>query len=184
MAICTIHEIKMDVSFLFIFRTSTTRTSTTRMKWFIQDRVLHGVYEKGEAISSEIEELATRYEGAVSKRTGWNMPMSVIQQYATKHSVLRSYLGAADYVIVYRKNDIQAKKHELLHAQYAMDAAYRNHVKQVWNTLTEQEQERVRNVLCHLKYPDDPAIQLDEFQAYYYTEKPSFFGVSVCPVRK
>ena len=154
------------------------------MKWFIQDRILHGVYEKGEGIPSEVEELATQYEGIVPKRTGWNMPMSVIQQHATKGSPLRSYLGKADYVIVYRKNDIQAKKHELLHARYALVPAYRTHIVQVWNNLTEQEQERVRHVLCGLDYPEDPHIQLDEFQAYYYTEKPSFFGISVYPLRK
>ncbi len=154
------------------------------MKWFIQERVLHGVYEKGELIPSEVEALATQYEGAISKRTGWNMPMSVIQQYAAKGSSLRSYLGAADYVIVYRKNDIQTKKHELLHARYAMDPAHRAHVAQVWNALTKQEQEKVHDVLRRLDYPEDPVIQLDEFQAYYYTEKPSFFGVSVYPVRK
>lgn len=154
------------------------------MKWFIQDRVLHGVYTKGETIPREVEDLAIHYEGVVPKRTGWNMPMSVIQQHATKDSHLRSYLSKADYVIIYCKSDIQAKKHELLHAKYAMDPVYRTHVAQVWTALTEQEQERVRHVLCGLKYPDDPALQLDEFQAYYYTEKPSFFGVSVYPLRK
>jgi tartrate dehydratase beta subunit/fumarate hydratase class I family protein len=154
------------------------------MKWFIQDRILHGVYEKGETVPNEVEDLAIHYEGVIPKRTGWNMPMSVIQRHATKDSPLRSYLTKADYVIVYCKNDIQTKKHELLHAKYAMDPTYRTHVAQIWATLTNHEQERIRYVLQQLKYPDDPVIQLDEFQAYYYTEKPSFFGVSVHPLRK
>jgi tartrate dehydratase beta subunit/fumarate hydratase class I family protein len=154
------------------------------MKWFVQERILHGVYEKGEAIPNEVEDLSIHYEGVIPKRTGWNMPMSVIQKYATKDSPLRSYLDKADYMVVYCKNDIQTKKHELLHAQYAMFPAYRAQVVQVWAGLTKQEQERVHRVLHHLNYPDDPAIQLDEFQAYYYTEKPSFFGISVRSLRK
>lgn len=154
------------------------------MKWFIQDRILHGVYEKREDVPKEVDSLATQYEGNVPKRTGWNMPMSFIQQYANKQSFLHIYRTEADYMIVYPKGDIQTKKHELLHARYAMCPLYREQVNQLWKSLTNKEQEKVRTVLCHLHYPDHPAIQLDEFQAYYYTEKSSFFGIGIHPLRK
>jgi hypothetical protein len=154
------------------------------MKWFIQDRILHGAYEKREEVPTEVDFLATQYEGAIPKRTGWNIPMVFIEQYATKHSFLRTYITIADYMIVYPRNDIQTKKHELLHAWYGIRPDYREQVSRLWESLTDKERDRVRMVLRNLCYPDNPAIQLDEFQAYYYTEKPSFFGIGVRPLRK
>jgi hypothetical protein len=152
------------------------------MKWLIHRRILHGVYEKKEDIPEEVNELATRYEGAIPTRTGWNIPMAFARQHIQKDSLFRPYLEEADYIIVYPKNDIQTKKHELLHAVYAMNPSYRSQVTTLWESLTKKEQERIHAVLLHLHYPNDPAILLDEFQAYYYTEKSSFFGIR--PLRK
>ena len=147
------------------------------MEWFIKDRILHGVYTTKEMIPEEVNHMATRYEGAVPARTGWNMPMSIVEKYKTKESLFIPYLSLADYVIIYQRGDIQTKKHELLHALYSMNPNYRSHVNGVWESLTTKEQERIHSVLRELHYPNDPAILLDEFQAYYYTEKPSFFGI-------
>ena len=103
--------------------------------------------------------------------------MTFIRQHTTKSSLFYTYWDTADYVIVYPKNDIQTKKHELLHALYAMNPHYRSHVNALWDSLTKKEQDRIYSVLRQLHYPDDPTLLLDEFQAYYYTEKPSFFGI-------
>ena len=145
------------------------------MEWFIKDRILHGTYVVKEDIPEEVNQLATQYEGAIPTRIGWNIPMSFIQKHASKQSFIHAY--PADYMIVYPKGDVQTKKHELLHAMYALNPFYRSHVNGLWESLTKKEQDRIYSVLRSLHYPNDPAILLDEFQAYYYTEKPSFFGI-------
>ena len=147
------------------------------MEWFIKDRILHGAYHTKEDIPDEVNQLATQYEGVIPDRTGWNIPMAFIKKHTTKQSFFDAYHTSADYIIVYPKNDIQTKKHELLHALYAMNPSYRSHVNSLWESLTKKEQGRIHSVLRLLHYPDDPSILLDEFQAYYYTEKPSFFGI-------
>lgn len=151
------------------------------MEWKIVDRVLHGCYESKDDIPKEIFDLADQYEGVIPGRMGWNIPFSFLNQQSDIYSkkIIKMYGKNAEYLVVYPKQDRQTKEHELLHAKYAMNKTYRDEVKMLWNSLTKREKIRVHRLLCHLHYPDDPNIQLDEFQAYYYTEKPNFFGISV-----
>jgi hypothetical protein len=58
-----------------------------------------------------------------------------------------------------------------------MNPSYRHQVQTLWDSLPHRDQERVRHTLLGLGYPDRPDLLLDEFQAYYYTEKRSFFGI-------
>lgn len=147
------------------------------MEWFIQHRVLHGAYRSKEEVPEEIHRIAVIYEGFLPNCTGWNMPADFAKKHASPTSPLRTYLQQVDYLIVYPKTDLQTKKHELLHALYAMNPSYRQQVRDRWNSLPHQDQERVRHTLLRLGYPDRPDLLLDEFQAYYYTEKRSFFGI-------
>lgn len=152
------------------------------MEWFIQHRVLHGTYRARESIPEEIHSMAAAYEGFIPNCTGWNMPITFVAMYASPTSLLRPYLSKVDYMIIYPKTDLQTKKHELLHARYAMESTYRQHVQTLWNALPPRNQERIRQILLKMGYPDRQDLLLDEFQAYYYTEKPSFFGIGRLPV--
>jgi hypothetical protein len=146
------------------------------MKWIIEDRVLHGIYEKKEGISDDLIQIADQYEGKMADRIGLNFPMSFVKSVMDKSYRLLSYEKDVDYIIVYCKGDIQTKRHELQHAKYAMRKEYREEVHQLWNSLMIGERKRIKAMLLKMKYPDREEILLDEFQAYYFTEKANFFG--------
>lgn len=145
------------------------------MKWIVEDRILHGIYEKKEGIPDEVLSLANAYEGEIPHRTGFNFPMAFVRSTTKKHPILR-YEAVAEYVIVYRKGDLSTKRHELQHAKYGMNANYRKEIKDLWESLTTKERDRITTLLLAMRYPPREEILLDEFQAYYFTEKPNFFG--------
>jgi hypothetical protein len=149
------------------------------MEWSVQRRVLHGAYRTKESIPEEIHHLTVAYEGIIPNCTGWNMPSAFVEKHVSPTSPLRAYLSQVEYMIIYPKTDLQTKKHELLHALYGMDSSYRRQIYTLWNSLSDQEQQRVRQTLLGLGYPDRQDLLLDEFQAYYHTEKGGFFGTSV-----
>jgi hypothetical protein len=78
------------------------------------------------------------------------------------------------YIIVYKKGDVLTKNHEMCHAKYGMDDTYRSDVKKLWESCTDPYKKKVRDMLKKMKYPDDENILLDEFQAYFFTEKGLF----------
>jgi len=169
------------------------------MNWFIKDRVLHATYRFKEDIPPALLRLTDDYEGAIPHRVGWNIPFAFLVSCSPSPSspspspspspsspslsslpflarALRNDL--AEYLVVYPEKDIQTKKHELLHARYRMDPVYQQEVRVLWASLSSTDQKKVHAILRALHYPDDPDILLDEFQAYYYTEPPRFFGLA------
>jgi hypothetical protein len=165
----------LSISFFKIEWNITQSEGTGRMKWVIEDRILHGMYEKKEGIPDEVLAIANEYEGKIPNRIGFNFPMSFVRSINKNHSILR-YESDAEYVIVYRNGDLQTKRHELQHAKYGMKEEYRKEVKQLWDSLTTKERDRITAMLVTMRYPNREEILLDEFQAYYFTEKPNFFG--------
>jgi len=143
------------------------------MKVVEQEGILHLIYDKITDIPADIQAICTAYEGDVPGRIGWNVPMDFIRSRFPRHSILRH---EAAYVIAYKKGDVQTKRHELQHAKYHMDATYREQVRTLWDSFSHTFQQKVITHLQKMKYPNDPHILLDEFQAYYFTERPSFFG--------
>lgn len=81
------------------------------------------------------------------------------------------------YIIAYLNGDIQTKKHELQHAKFHIDEQYRLSIYNKWNNLDKKTQNHIVCFLKRLGYPDE--VIIDEFQAYYMTEKDNFFGVKV-----
>ncbi len=143
------------------------------MLYQILERVLHIIYTDKDKTSSDflhLIQLADIYEGKISSRIGFNFPMNVIE----KSNSLRKY--DADYIIVYKKGDVLTKKHELRHAMYFLDKQYRSSVQTLWDSLSSSSQSSILAMLLKMKYPNNITILLDEFQAYYYTEKKGFFG--------
>lgn len=143
------------------------------MELLVKENILHIIYNKKENISKEIIEIANAYEGEMKQRIGFNFPILFIKKHFPK-STLLSY--KADYIIVYQKKDIQTKKHELQHALYALNESFRSHVLSLWNSFPESYKQQIISLLLKMNYPNNNEILLDEFQAYYFTEKPNFFG--------
>lgn len=143
------------------------------MEFLIKDLILHITYNKKENISKEIIEIANAYEGEIKERIGFNFPISFVKKTFPK-SILLSY--KAEYVIVYQKKDIHTKKHELQHALYALNPSLQLQVKELWESFSKSYKDKVVLLLLKMNYPNDERILLDEFQAYYFTEKENFFG--------
>lgn len=138
----------------------------------VKDGVLHIVYEKSmKEIPQEILDIADQYEGPIKGRVGCNFPMSFVRTHFPRHFLLKH--ATAEYVIIYKKKDKQTKLHELQHAKYSMDSTFRQEVDHLWDGLDSTTKKRIVELLTRMGYPDH--VQLDEFQAYYYTE-PTLFG--------
>jgi|LauGreDrversion4_2_1035121.scaffolds.fasta_scaffold11080_3 hypothetical protein len=143
-------------------------------EWSLHPPILHGTYHHPSEIPPVVHRLATEYEGTLPHRMGFNLPLTSTGKQTLKDTIKLAW-DNAQYLIVYPKKDPQTRRHELLHARYHLDPAYRQHVETLWQSLTPKQQQRVRQTLRALHYPD--TLLLDEFQAYYYTEKPRFFGL-------
>jgi hypothetical protein len=143
------------------------------MKIIKHHDVLHLIYSTIDEIPDDIIAICNAYEGSIPHRVGFNFPIEFVKQHQPTCSLL-AY--KAKYVIAYKKGDILTKKHELQHARFHLDINYRQQVESLWNSLSHSFQKRVIRQLRNMKYPNDPQILLDEFQAYYFTEKPNFFG--------
>jgi hypothetical protein len=143
------------------------------MKIVQEGPILHLIYDDHRDLPADFRNACDAYEGAVKGRIGWNVPASVIQTHSPKSPLLHYN---ARYVIAYKKGDIQTKRHELQHARFYLDPEYQKEVRQLWNSFSEPVQQSIITLLRQMKYPNDPHILLDEFQAYYFTEKPHFFG--------
>lgn len=138
-----------------------------------RDQILHVMYEKSiEQVPSSILEICNRYEGAIQGRMGCNFPMSFVRNHLPQHTLLRTYPTTV-YVILYKKGDRLTKLHELQHARYHMDAAFRDQVQLLWKSIHPNSQAKILMLLRKMGYPEH--VLLDEFQAYYYTE-PTLFG--------
>lgn len=148
------------------------------MKYQVEERVLHIIYEEKDKKEKEfmnLYHLSKAYEGveiSVSSIVGYNFPMKSVP----KGNVLDRYRPQCDYIIVYKKGDKHTKMHELQHAKYAMDPSYKKSIDQLWDSLSPSYQKTVIGMLRKMGYDDRMEILMDEFQAYYYTEKANFFG--------
>lgn len=145
------------------------------MKSTVLHRILHLEVEKDlSEIPSSVKAVFDTYEGELKGRIGCNAPMDFIRSLDKKHPFFSPYFEDADYVILYRKGDILTKKHELQHAKYHMDTQFRLQVLHLWETFPEKRRNQIVSMLKKMNYADE--VLLDEFQAYYYTEKEGFFG--------
>jgi len=143
------------------------------MVFRVKERILHFIYQHLSDVPDFVVAISDVYEGPIKGRVGFNFPMTVVKQVDPK-SILLSY--QADYFIGYQERDLSTKLHELQHAKYYMDAGFQREVNALWDSFSPVFQKRVHQQLLKMNYPNHSAILLDEFQAYYFTEKPNFFG--------
>jgi hypothetical protein len=97
--------------------------------------------------------------------------MKFLRDNYPKHSLVKYN---AKYIIIYKKGDVKTKKHELQHAKYYIDDEYKKYVEKLFHNFSEKYKNNALKMLKKMNYPDH--VLLDEFQAYYFTEKENFFG--------
>lgn len=140
------------------------------------ENVLHIIYKK--SIPKYVEDIADLYEGKIENRIGINFPVSIVTKYKGNIKEIKERIKDKDikYVVVYKKGDKLTKDHELMHAKYHMDESHKDKVREIWDNMKESSRKTVIVMLKKMGYPDNMDILVDEFQAYYYTEKKNFFG--------
>jgi hypothetical protein len=118
------------------------------------------VFKNKADMSAKMEAAACEYEGFVPGRSGYNFPNK-----------------DGSYTIAYIRSDIITKNHELCHAKYYFDAKYRENVRVLWDSLSCEEQLIIKKFLKRCGYKEE--FFLDEFQAYWFSEKEprKFFGL-------
>lgn len=142
------------------------------MQITIKDHVLI-IHFKGDKqkMNALLDPISNKYEGSIINREGHNFPSSFIP----KNHDLFQYKDKCKYVIgVYNHNSIH---HELLHAKFHIDEAYKCRVIDEWNGLEPRVKQHIYKFLKSMGY-DDKVI-IDEYQAYRYTEKSNFFGIKL-----
>lgn len=144
------------------------------MKVIVEHQILHIIYKDINEIPKNIIDICNAYEGEIKQRIGFNFPMTFVKKTDPKSDLLKYN---TDYVIAYKKGDIPTKKHELQHARYYMDTEYKKQVHKLWESFSDSYKTQILLQLKKMKYPDNMDILIDEFQAYYFTEKSNFFGV-------
>jgi hypothetical protein len=118
------------------------------------------VFKSRDEMSEKMESSACEYEGFVPGRNGYNFPNK-----------------DGSYTIAYIKGDILTKMHELRHAMYFFDSKYRKEVEDLWSSFSCEDRTVIEKFLAKCGYHKD--MFLDEFQAYWFTEKNprKFFGL-------
>lgn len=139
------------------------------------DGVVHIVYST--IIPTYVEEIADIYEGRINNRIGINFPINLVTKYKGKGVDNITQFKEGKYVVVYKNGDKLTKEHELMHAKYYMDEDYKKKVNDMWYSMRESSKVKIIEMLKKMGYPEEnDDILIDEFQAYYYTEKKNFFG--------
>lgn len=140
-------------------------------------------------MSQMFEPVSVFVEGRTSTpRIGHNFPMSKLIEYSrckgqrsTTDIISCLVMSGASvetkYIIAYLDGDVLTKRHELQHAKFYKDHAFRANVKNIWSMMDGRKRQHIEGFLKRMGYPED--VWIDEFQAYYLTEKPNFFGISL-----
>jgi hypothetical protein len=118
------------------------------------------VFRTREEMAVKMESKACEYEGFVPGRNGYNFPNK-----------------DGSYTIAYVKGDVLTKRHELRHAMYFFNQDYRAEIEKLWSSFSCGERLTIEKFLSKCGYKKEQF--LDEFQAYWFTEKDPrrFFGL-------
>lgn len=131
------------------------------VQYHVANRILHVVYAAQPP--RWLQDLATEYEGDISYRVGINFPLKPAHTSLSCLKCLRVH-GEFEYVIGYVASDPFMQRHEQLHADFYLDARYRQQVERQWNKMNPIEREKIEKRLASLGYP--PHVYMDEWQAY------------------
>lgn len=153
----------------------------------IVDNVAQFQFNNINTMTRYIDPISTYIEGNTKDtRIGHNFSIENFWKYVSSLKIQTKEISElinlvkkqeVQYIIAYINGDIQTKKHELQHAKFHIDIQYRQTIYDKWNSLNMKTQNHIVSFLKRLGYPDD--VLIDEFQAYYMTEKQNFFGIKI-----
>jgi hypothetical protein len=108
-------------------------------------------------------------------RQGHNFPVSHVNK---SHSVLYKLIkgdSKIQYIVAYLNGDVKTFQHEFAHAKFFLDPKYKKEMEDFFFSFDDKTRDSITSFLTKLGYEE--RVWIDEFQAYYTTEKPSFFGL-------
>jgi hypothetical protein len=139
----------------------------------VDARILTVRFDSKEEMNKIFDKISNRYEGVLNNREGHNFPADFVVKTDEIYKFVKE--NNIKYIIaVYHFKSI---KHEELHAKYYLDADYRKQIQKEWTELDEKKRVYITKFLQRLGYSDK--VIVDEYQAYRYSEKPNFFGISL-----
>ena len=155
-------------------------------------------FQTVEDMSLRLENISNFSEGgSIRRRQGHNFPAAAATSYFKKRGTdagkltpeeasikqLLNIYTDVKYVVAWRKGDVAARVHELAHSCWALDAVHRSAVEGAWRSLPLDLQSSIREFLLRLGYEDNDNVIIDEFGAYWLTERNAgaFFGVKGMP---
>jgi hypothetical protein len=153
-----------------------------------QQCILEMCFTTPDAMERLIAPFSNSYEGTTSsRRMGHNFPIEsatkaqVNSQELTPIRTLfqQSAKRGIRYIIAYLQGDHNTRRHELRHALFFVDNAYKATVEKLWDELSDKDKERVTSLLTTMGY--DKHVHIDEFQAYCFTEQKNLFGLREMP---
>lgn len=154
-------------------------------------------FESVEEMSAHLENISNFSEkGTIRRRQGHNFSAAAARSYFKTQSaagklteeelsikkLLETYKNI-EYVVAWRRGDVAAKVHELAHSRWALNRAHRAAIIAAWEGLPPLFQMHIRRVLVRLGYEDSDDVIIDEFGAYWLTERnaAAFLGVQGMP---
>jgi hypothetical protein len=131
-------------------------------------------FKNRDKMNSSLSNISNLVDGELNlSRIGHNFPKSVIPKQNIFFTALKHL--KFEYVIAFA--DKNSLSHELCHARFFLDRDYREKQISLFNSLSEKQKKVVVEFLKKLGYDD--SVIVDEFQAYYHTEKKNFFGITL-----
>lgn len=136
------------------------------------NRLLIVRFKNKVTMNTALSKISERYEGLSGNAEGHNFPASYIEKSDIIYDFVKK--NKIEYVIgIYNVNSFQ---HEKLHAKYYLDQEYKKKIDEEWNILEPEKRDKIVAFLKRLGYCDK--VLIDEYQAYRYTEKSNFFGLT------
>jgi hypothetical protein len=137
------------------------------------NRILVIRFSSKDKMNAILDKVSNRYEGELKNREGHNFPADSV----IKTDEIYKYVKENNIKYIIAIYNAKSIKHEELHAKYYLDDEYKNKIQKEWNDMDSQKKEYIIKFLKRLGYSDK--VIVDEYQAYRYTEKSNFFGISL-----
>lgn len=148
----------------------------------LEDGILVLVFKNKDEMNAYLDPISNAMEGVIKNRTGHNFPIS----FVTKGHALQAFIsklepssGKVKYVVGFVKGDVHTFNHEMCHARYFVDAAYKQRQLDAWHGFSDAQRLHITKFLTKLGY--DACVHIDEFQAYNNTEARNFWGIELPP---
>lgn len=110
---------------------------------------------------------SARYEGP-NQFVGFNVPITSITPEDTVLWQICQQYPTLQYMVAYIEGDTSTIAHELRHARFYIDTAYRARVEVAWKRIQLERKNKYKTIIKRLEDANyQPRVFMDEFQAYY-----------------